>query len=164
MCPDLGCGRWMARGSGAALSGAIPLSGGLTGPLGMAVSRRCGRPRAVSPCLAAGSHPVLATQVPPWLASPSTARRARVNAAASRATSAGDLDLAADRGSPSAVPAAHQVADFALDLGPGRPVAGLPARAGLAGAGPWELLLIRPCRSSPRPTRPSGTRGIGLLR
>src|SRR5260370_26419294 len=40
----------------------------------------------------------------------------------------GDLELPADPGSAPAVAAAHQVADLALDLGPGRPVISPPAR------------------------------------
>jgi hypothetical protein len=78
----------MAPGSGAVLRRAGTLSGGLTRARGMAASRGCRRARTVFSVPATGSHPVLATQVRPWLASPSTARRARLTAAASRAKSA----------------------------------------------------------------------------
>src|ERR1019366_1889218 len=55
----------------------------------------------------------------------------------------GDLDQPTDAGAAAAVAAAHQVADLAFDLGPGGPVAGLPRRVLLAGAGGGEAGLVR---------------------
>ena len=68
----------------------------------------------------------------------------RVDRSGEQGEVGGDLDLAADPGRPPAVSAAHQVADLALDPRPRRPVAGLPAWAGLARAGPGQLLFIGP--------------------
>jgi len=54
----------------------------------------------------------------------------------------GALEPSADPGPSSAVPAAHQVADLAFDLGSGGGVVGLPAGVGLAGAGASQRFLV----------------------
>src|SRR5665811_1698172 len=86
--------------------------------------------------LGAAGHPDPATRV-----SPSTPNRARFVAAASNEKSA-DFGLAADSGPHAAVPAAHQVPEFAFDLWSGGPVLGLPGRILLGGAGPGQLGLV----------------------
>src|SRR6266567_492103 len=55
----------------------------------------------------------------------------------------GDLELPADPGAAPAVAAAHEVADFALDLGPGCPVISPPGRARLGLAGCGQPGLVR---------------------
>jgi len=55
-----------------------------------------------------------------------------------------DLWPPADAGAAAAVSAAHQVGDFALDLGTGGGVGGFPVGVGLAGAGAAELFLVGP--------------------
>src|SRR5271169_2524303 len=55
----------------------------------------------------------------------------------------GNLDQSADAGAAAAVAAAHEVADLALDLGPGGPVVSLPGRVCLADAGGGQAGLVR---------------------
>ena len=64
---------------------------------------------------------------------------------------------APNAGSPSAVVVAHQVTDFAFDLGTGRPVVGSPCGILLKAAGVGETVLVT------SDTDPASALGCGAL-